>query len=156
MAAAGAPYPTYSAYLDPVSAFSLTIGLNALAMPLMRYTPLEPLVTATVRAATSCLLLVLDQELHRSQEPEPHLGHGRPSVLDRVHPPPGRTCVSGDCEERRIQHGPTNDRRNARLLSSAMARRASTRSPTTGPRTKSFCQRAAAVPGRGEKWNAWT
>jgi branched-chain amino acid transport system permease protein len=35
MAAAGAPYPTYSAYLDPVSAFSLTIGLNALAMPLI-------------------------------------------------------------------------------------------------------------------------
>jgi branched-chain amino acid transport system permease protein len=35
MAAAGAPYPTYTAYLDPVSAFSLTIGLNALAMPLI-------------------------------------------------------------------------------------------------------------------------
>lgn len=35
MAAAGAPYPTYAAYLDPVSAFSLTIGLNALAMPLI-------------------------------------------------------------------------------------------------------------------------
>jgi branched-chain amino acid transport system permease protein len=35
MAAAGAPYPSYSAYLDPVSAFSLTIGLNALAMPLI-------------------------------------------------------------------------------------------------------------------------
>jgi branched-chain amino acid transport system permease protein len=35
MAAAGAPYPSYTAYLDPVSAFSLTIGLNALAMPLI-------------------------------------------------------------------------------------------------------------------------
>jgi branched-chain amino acid transport system permease protein len=32
---AGAPYPTYSSYVDPVSAFSLTIGLNALAMPLI-------------------------------------------------------------------------------------------------------------------------
>lgn len=35
MAAAGAPYPSYTSYLDPVSAFSLTIGLNALAMPLI-------------------------------------------------------------------------------------------------------------------------
>ncbi len=35
MAIAGAPYPTYSAYVDPVSAFGLTIGLNALAMPLI-------------------------------------------------------------------------------------------------------------------------
>jgi branched-chain amino acid transport system permease protein len=35
MAAAGAPYPTYTSYLDPVSAFSLLIGLNALAMPLI-------------------------------------------------------------------------------------------------------------------------
>jgi branched-chain amino acid transport system permease protein len=35
MAAAGAPYSTYTSYLDPVSAFSLIIGLNALAMPLI-------------------------------------------------------------------------------------------------------------------------
>ncbi len=35
MSMAGAPYPTYSSYVDPVSAFSLTIGLNALAMPLI-------------------------------------------------------------------------------------------------------------------------
>lgn len=35
IATAGAPYPTYSSYVDPVSAFSLTIGLNALAMPLI-------------------------------------------------------------------------------------------------------------------------
>jgi branched-chain amino acid transport system permease protein len=35
IAVAGAPYPSYTAYLDPVSAFSLTIGLNALAMPLI-------------------------------------------------------------------------------------------------------------------------
>jgi len=32
---AGAPYGTYSSYVDPVSTFGLTIGLNALAMPLI-------------------------------------------------------------------------------------------------------------------------
>ena len=35
IAMAGAPYPTYASFVDPVSAFSLTIGLNALAMPLI-------------------------------------------------------------------------------------------------------------------------
>lgn len=35
MAMAGAPYPAYASYVDPTSAFSLTIGLNALAMPLI-------------------------------------------------------------------------------------------------------------------------
>jgi branched-chain amino acid transport system permease protein len=35
LTAAGAPYPTYAAFVEPVSAFSLTIGLNALAMPLI-------------------------------------------------------------------------------------------------------------------------
>ncbi|TAK49065.1 MAG: branched-chain amino acid ABC transporter permease [Xanthobacteraceae bacterium] len=35
MSMAGAPYATYSSYVDPVSAFSLTVGLNALAMPLI-------------------------------------------------------------------------------------------------------------------------
>lgn len=35
MSIAGAPYPTYAAYVDPVSAFGLIIGLNALAMPLI-------------------------------------------------------------------------------------------------------------------------
>lgn len=35
IAIAGAPYPYYASHVDPVSAFSLTIGLNALAMPLI-------------------------------------------------------------------------------------------------------------------------
>jgi branched-chain amino acid transport system permease protein len=35
IAMAGAPYPTYSSYVEPVSAFSLLIALNALAMPLI-------------------------------------------------------------------------------------------------------------------------
>jgi branched-chain amino acid transport system permease protein len=35
LAAAGAPYPTYAAFVEPISAFSLSIGLNALAMPLI-------------------------------------------------------------------------------------------------------------------------
>jgi branched-chain amino acid transport system permease protein len=35
IAMAGAPYPSYASYVDPLSAFSITIGLNALAMPLI-------------------------------------------------------------------------------------------------------------------------
>jgi branched-chain amino acid transport system permease protein len=35
IAMAGAPYPTYSSYVEPTSAFSLLIALNALAMPLI-------------------------------------------------------------------------------------------------------------------------
>jgi len=35
MALAGAPYPAWSSYVDPASAFGLVIGLNALAMPLI-------------------------------------------------------------------------------------------------------------------------
>ena len=35
LSAAGAPYPTYAAFIEPISAFSLSIGLNALAMPLI-------------------------------------------------------------------------------------------------------------------------
>lgn len=35
IAVAGAPYATYASHVDPASAFSLTIGLNALAMPLI-------------------------------------------------------------------------------------------------------------------------
>lgn len=35
LSAAGAPYPTYAAYVEPISAFGLAISLNALAMPLI-------------------------------------------------------------------------------------------------------------------------
>jgi branched-chain amino acid transport system permease protein len=35
LTAAGAPYPTYASFVEPISAFSLSIGLNALAMPLI-------------------------------------------------------------------------------------------------------------------------
>jgi branched-chain amino acid transport system permease protein len=35
IAMAGAPYPTYSSHVEPTSAFSLLIALNALAMPLI-------------------------------------------------------------------------------------------------------------------------
>jgi branched-chain amino acid transport system permease protein len=35
IAVAGAPYPTYSSHVEPTSAFSLLIALNALAMPLI-------------------------------------------------------------------------------------------------------------------------
>jgi branched-chain amino acid transport system permease protein len=42
MSVAGAPYPTYASYVDPVSAFGLIIGLNALAMPLIGGTQAWP------------------------------------------------------------------------------------------------------------------
>lgn len=53
MSMAGAPYPTYASYVDPVSAFSLTIGLNALAMPLIGGTQswLGPVIGAVLLAS---------------------------------------------------------------------------------------------------------
>ena len=35
LAAAGAPYPYYASFVEPSTAFSLTVGLNAIAMPLI-------------------------------------------------------------------------------------------------------------------------
>ena len=35
MGFAGAPYPSYATYIDPVSAFSLIIAVNAIAMPMI-------------------------------------------------------------------------------------------------------------------------
>jgi branched-chain amino acid transport system permease protein len=35
LAAAGAPYPTYASFVEPTAAFSLALGLNAIAMPLI-------------------------------------------------------------------------------------------------------------------------
>ncbi len=35
LAAAGAPYPTYASFVEPSAAFSLALGLNAIAMPLI-------------------------------------------------------------------------------------------------------------------------
>ncbi|MDQ4059895.1 MAG: branched-chain amino acid ABC transporter permease [Pseudomonadota bacterium] len=35
LAAAGAPYPSYASFVEPNTAFSLAIGLNAIAMPLI-------------------------------------------------------------------------------------------------------------------------
>ena len=35
LAAAGAPYPTYASFVEPTTAFSLALGLNAIAMPLI-------------------------------------------------------------------------------------------------------------------------
>jgi branched-chain amino acid transport system permease protein len=59
MAMAGAPYPAYSSYVDPASAFSLTISLNALAMPLIGGTQswvgpvIGALLLATVQQAAT-------------------------------------------------------------------------------------------------------
>jgi branched-chain amino acid transport system permease protein len=60
MSMAGAPYPTYSSYLDPVSAFSLTIGLNALAMPLIGGTKtwLGPVIGAVLLASVQQITTV--------------------------------------------------------------------------------------------------
>lgn len=53
MSIAGAPYPTYSSYVDPVSVFGLVIGLNALAMPLIGGTHswLGPVIGAILLAS---------------------------------------------------------------------------------------------------------
>jgi branched-chain amino acid transport system permease protein len=60
MAMAGAPYATYSSYVDPVSAFSLTIGLNALAMPLIGGTKtwLGPVIGAVLLASVQQITTV--------------------------------------------------------------------------------------------------
>lgn len=52
MAMAGAPYAAYTSYVDPVSAFGLIIGLNALAMPLIGGTRswLGPVIGAVLLA----------------------------------------------------------------------------------------------------------
>ena len=53
MAMAGAPYPAWSSYVDPASAFGLVIGLNALAMPLIGGTSswLGPVIGAVLLAS---------------------------------------------------------------------------------------------------------
>jgi branched-chain amino acid transport system permease protein len=60
MAMAGAPYAAYSAYVDPASAFSLTISLNALAMPLIGGTQswLGPVIGALLLASVQQLATV--------------------------------------------------------------------------------------------------
>ena len=60
MAMAGAPYPLYSSYVDPSSAFSLTIGLNALAMPLIGGTQtwLGPIIGAVLLASVQQITTV--------------------------------------------------------------------------------------------------
>ena len=48
MGAAGAPYPFYVTYVDPVSAFNLSYAVNAVAMPMIggTFTWLGPVVGA--------------------------------------------------------------------------------------------------------------
>lgn len=60
MSLAGAPYPTYSSYVDPVSVFGLTIGLNALAMPLIGGTQswLGPVIGAVLLASVQQITTV--------------------------------------------------------------------------------------------------
>src|SRR5262249_450516 len=60
MSMAGAPYPTYSAYVDPVSAFGLITGLNALAMPLIGGTEswLGPVIGAVLLASLQQIAMV--------------------------------------------------------------------------------------------------
>lgn len=60
MASAGALYPSYALYVDPVSAFSLTIALNALAMPLIGGTAtwLGPVIGAVLLASIQQLATV--------------------------------------------------------------------------------------------------
>jgi branched-chain amino acid transport system permease protein len=60
MSMAGAPYPSYSSYVDPASAFSLTISLNALAMPLIGGTQswLGPVIGALLMATVQQIATV--------------------------------------------------------------------------------------------------
>jgi branched-chain amino acid transport system permease protein len=60
MAAAGSLYPLYALYVDPVSAFSLTIALNALAMPLIGGTStwLGPVIGAVLLASVQQITTV--------------------------------------------------------------------------------------------------
>lgn len=54
LAAAGAPYPFYTSFVEPVTVFSLLIGLNAIAMPLIGGTRtwLGPVIGALLLAST--------------------------------------------------------------------------------------------------------
>jgi len=60
MASSGALYPSYALYVDPVSAFSLTIALNALAMPLIGGTAtwIGPVIGAILLASVQQLATV--------------------------------------------------------------------------------------------------
>jgi branched-chain amino acid transport system permease protein len=60
MSVAGAPYPTYALYVDPLSAFGLVIGLNALAMPLIGGTQswLGPVIGAVLLASVQQITTV--------------------------------------------------------------------------------------------------
>jgi branched-chain amino acid transport system permease protein len=60
IAMAGAPYPYYASHVDPISAFSLTIGLNALAMPLIGGTRswIGPVIGAVLLASVQQIATV--------------------------------------------------------------------------------------------------
>lgn len=60
IASSGALYPSYTLYVEPVSAFSLTIALNALAMPLIGGTGtwLGPVIGAVLLASIQQLATV--------------------------------------------------------------------------------------------------
>lgn len=60
IAMAGAPYPYYASHVDPLSAFSLTIGLNALAMPLIGGTRswIGPVIGAVLLASVQQITTV--------------------------------------------------------------------------------------------------
>ncbi len=60
LAAAGAPYPFYTNFIEPVTAFSLLIGLNAIAMPLIGGTRswAGPIIGAIVLASAQQIATV--------------------------------------------------------------------------------------------------
>ena len=73
MAIAGAPYPFFVTYVDPLSAFNLVIAVNAIAMPMIGGTTswvgplvgavllgtLQQLATVTISSAVSLLIVGL-------------------------------------------------------------------------------------------------
>ncbi len=67
LAAAGAPYPFYTSFVEPATAFSLLIGLNAIAMPLIGGTRswLGPVIGALLLASTQQIAtLTISSELN--------------------------------------------------------------------------------------------
>jgi branched-chain amino acid transport system permease protein len=67
LAAAGAPYPFYTSFVEPVTTFSLIVGLNAIAMPLIGGTRswLGPVIGALLLATTQQIAtLTISSELN--------------------------------------------------------------------------------------------
>ena len=67
MGAAGAPYPFFVTYVDPVSAFNLLIAINAIAMPMIGGTAtwIGPIIGALfVGSAQEIITVTISSEMN--------------------------------------------------------------------------------------------